>query len=273
MSAWRFFEQHIYGEKRIGRYVCTMQTMNGKARRLFNRLLYGKSYRPAAPDDFIMRLPSSVIGEGMLHPGNIYLMEEAIRNMPEGGCVLEIGSHGGLSANLLTYLLDKNGRDAPLFCCDAWAFEGYRYNKKHPEPHMDGRSDVLWTDYAAYMKEAFIRAAHLFSAHRLPHAFHLPSDDFFDAWKRKVTMTDVFNRAVTVGGAIAFAYIDGNHTYDYAARDFENVAAALLPGGYVLLDDSADYMPFGSARLARELGHRRDFEIVGVNPNYLLRKK
>jgi hypothetical protein len=250
-----------------------MQTVKGKARRLVHRLLYGKPYRPPEPDDFIRRLPSSVIGEGMLHPGNIRLMEQAVRDMPEGGCVLEIGSHGGLSANLLTYLLDKHGREAPLFCCDAWAYEGYQYHKKQPAPSVDGRGDVLWTDYAVYMKEAFVRAAHLLSAHRLPRAFHLLSDDFFDAWQRGATLTDVFGRQTALGGPVAFAYIDGNHTYEYAKRDFDNTAAALLPGGYVLLDDSADYLPFGCVRLAHELCRRRDFEVADINPNYLFRKK
>lgn len=250
-----------------------MQTLTGKAGRIFKRLVYGKPYHPAEPDDFIGRLPSSVIGEGMLHPGNIRLMEQAVREMPDGGCVIEIGSHGGLSANLLTYLLDKHGRDAPLFCCDAWAHEGYQYHKTRALPTVDGRGDVMWADYATYMKEAFVRAAHLLSAHRLPRAFHLLSDDFFDAWHQGDTLTDVFGRVMPLGGPVAFAYIDGNHTYEYAKRDFENVAAALLPGGLVLLDDSADYLSFGCVRLAHELCRRRDFELAGVNPNYLFRKK
>lgn len=250
-----------------------MQTVKGKARRLFNRLLYGKPYRPAAPDDFIGRLRASVIGEGMLHPGNIRLMEDAVQNMPEGGSVIEIGSYGGLSANLLTYLLDKHGRDAPLFCCDAWTSDGYQYHKMRPTLSMDGRCEVLWTDYAAYIKDAFVRAAHLLSAHRLPGAFHLLSDDFFDAWQRGATLTDVFGRPAMLGGSVAFAYIDGNHTYEYAKRDFENAASFLLPGGYILLDDSADYLQFGCVRLAHELCRRRDFEVAGINPNYLFRKK
>lgn len=250
-----------------------MQAMFGKIKHLCNRVLYGKSYRSPAPDDFIMRLPSSVVGEGMLHPGNIWLMEEAIRKMPEGGCVLEIGSHGGLSANLLGYLLDKHRRDATLYCCDAWVYEGYHDRAGRATGWIDGRSDVSRADYMAYIKDAFIRAARLLSAHRLPRAFHMLSDDFFDAWRAKTIAADVFGRDTTLGGPIAFAYIDGNHAYEYAARDFENVAAFLLPGGYVLLDDAADYMSFGSARLAHELRRRKDFEVVAANPNYLLRKK
>lgn len=247
--------------------------MTGTLRRLANRVLHGKPYIPAAPDDFILRLRSSVIGEGMLHPGNVWLMEQAVQKMPDGGCVLEIGSHGGLSANLLTYLLGKYRRDAPLFCCDAWVYEGYHDQKGQADIWMDGRDDVLRTDYTAYIKNAFVQAAHLLSPHRLPQACHLCSDDFFEAWAKRATVTDVFGREIGLGGPVSFAYIDGSHAYDFAKRDFENTAAWLLPGGFVLLDDSADHLSFGSARLAQELRRRRDFEIVSANPHYLLQKK
>lgn len=242
-------------------------------KRLINKVLYGNPYRPSAPDDFILRLRSSVIGEGMLHPGNVWLMEQSIQKMPEGGCVLEIGSYGGLSANLLTYLLDKHRREARLFCCDAWIYEGYHDQKGRIGDWMDGRGDVLRTDFMAYIKDSFVRAARLLSAQRLPHACHMRSDDFFDAWMNRAVVTDVFGRETVLGGAISFAYIDGNHAYDFAARDFENVSTHLLPGGYVLLDDSADHLPFGSARLAGELRNRDGFETVASNPNYLFRKK
>ena len=68
-------------------------------------------------------------------------------------------------------------------------------------------------------------------------------------------------------------YIDGNHAYDFARRDFENVARLLLLGGYILLDDSAMYQQFGSAQLAREIRQGSEFQVVRRNPNYLFRKK
>lgn len=240
---------------------------------LANKLLNRRQYRVSPHDDFILRLRCTVIGEGMLHPGNIYLMEHAVQQMPDGGCVLEIGSYGGLSANLLTYLLQKNGREAPLFCCDAWVYEGFHDEKGQATPWMDGRTDVLRSDYMAHIKASFVQSSKLLSPHNLPRAAHLDSDRFFDAWNAGETVEDVFGRATKLGGPIAFAYIDGNHAYDFAKRDFENVARHLLPGGLVLLDDSAKHQKFGSAKLAQELCQNSGFAAVLANPHYLFQKK
>lgn len=235
--------------------------------------LLGPHYRTLGPDDFILRLRSTVIGEGMLHPGNIYLMDYAIRHLPEMGVVLEIGSYGGLSSNLLRYLLDKHQQPASLFCCDAWVYEGYHDAAGAATPWMDGRTDVLRSDFTAYIKEAFIRSNQLLSGHQLPSAVHLDSDAFFEAWAACSQVTDVFGRTATLGGPIAFAYIDGNHAYDFAKRDVENTARHLVPGGFILLDDSAAHQHFGSAKLALELKNHPDFNLVLANPHHLFRKK
>jgi hypothetical protein len=52
----------------------------------------------------------------------------------------------------------------------------------------------------------------------------------------------------------------------------ENSLQFLLPGGLLLLDDSADGLPYGSAILAKELLKRKDLKLVERNPNYLFRK-
>lgn len=246
------------------------QSMNLK--RLIYRVLGKKEYKTLPPDDFILRLRSTVIGEGMLHPGNIWLMDYAIRKMPAGGVLLEIGSYGGLSANLLRYLLDKHQKTVELFCCDAWVYEGYHDLQGGITPWMDGRTDVLRTDFMAYIQQAYVQSCRLLSAHHLPYAIHCDSDTFFNDWRARAEKRDVFGREVRLGGPVSFAYIDGNHAYDYARRDFEHVAEFLLPGGFVLLDDSARHQTFGSARLARELSQRQGFSVVAENPHFLFRK-
>lgn len=240
---------------------------------LIYKVLGRNTYRTIAHDDFILRLRSSVIGEGMLHPGNVYLMDQAIRQMPSGGVVLEVGSYAGLSSVLLRYLLDRAGRNVDIFCCDAWIYEGYHDQAGKSSDTIDGRLDVRRADFTAYIKQAFIQSNQLLSRHRLPYAFHLESDTFFDLWHQGQSATDVFGRNVTLGGAISFAYIDGNHAYDYARRDVENAALHLLPGGYLLLDDSAEHQRFGSAQLAKELCQHPLFETVLANPHFLFRKK
>jgi hypothetical protein len=77
---------------------------------------------------------------------------------------------------------------------------------------------------------------------------------------------------VTMGGPLAFAYIDGNHTYDFAKRDWRNVDEFLVPGGFVLFDDSASYLDFDVYPVTRELRRNPKYELVSANPNHLFRK-
>ena len=240
---------------------------------MLHKLLNRLKQNDELSDPFIKRLRSLVIGEGMLKPGNIRLMDMAIQQMPEHGSVIEIGSYGGLSANLLIYLMDKHGRNHPFFTCDAWIYEGYTdHVKDKPETHIDGRPDVARSAYAAYMKQVFIQATTLLSSHRLPYSFHMHSDTFFETWAAGETATDVFGRTRQLGGGIAFAYIDGGHSYAVARSDFNHVARHLMKGGFILLDDSADDDQFGSAHLMTEIKQDARFKVVGKNPNYLIQK-
>ena len=71
---------------------------------------------------------------------------------------------------------------------------------------------------------------------------------------------------------IAFAYIDGDHSYEQTKKDFENVDAKLLKNGFVLIDDSAKKMRFGSAQFIKEIFKRSDYKLIDANPNYLFKK-
>ena len=78
---------------------------------------------------------------------------------------------------------------------------------------------------------------------------------------------------VQLGGKISFAYIDGNHYYDYAKRDFENVDKNLEIGGFILFDDSADTADkFEVWRVIDEIKKSGKYEIIKNNPNYLMKK-
>jgi predicted O-methyltransferase YrrM len=138
---------------------------------------------------------------------------------------------------------------------------------------VDGRPDLLRSDYMRYIRDAYISATRLLSADRLPYSIQSTSAAFFDRWERNEEVNDVFGRTVKLGGPISFAYIDGDHHLEVAQNDFNSVAKRLLPGGLVLLDDSAKGLPYGSSAMMGVLTAREDFEVVGRNPNYLLRKK
>lgn len=224
-------------------------------------------------DDFIKRIRSLVIGEGMLTEGNISLMDHAIQHLPVEGHVLEIGSYGGLSTNLIIYLLDKYKKTNLLFTCDAWIYEGYHdHEKNSTDNHIDGRPDILRDDYSTYIKAAFINAAQFLSPHRLPYSFHARSEAFFKEWKNNQTGTDIFGREIKLGGPISFAYIDGGHSYEVAWHDFTNVTEYLVKDGFILLDDSADGSKFGSAKMMHAIKKDKRFKVVDKNPNYLIQK-
>jgi len=208
----------------------------------------------------------------MLHEGNIYLMDYAIKNMPEADAVLEIGSWGGLSTNLQLHLMRKYGRKEQFLGCDPWIYEGIHDETKGPADTIDGNDLLKRTEYMDYIMQSFQRSVQLFQPNDLPYTIRATSDDFFDWFDRNAVVTDVFGRTQKLEGRLAYCYIDGNHAYDFAKRDFENAAKHLVPGGFILLDDSSDGSFCGSARLMHDIKKNRAFQIVEKNPNYLIRK-
>ncbi len=239
---------------------------------MLKKLLVQKRYRKIDyQDNFIKRIRSSIIGEGMLHEGNLFLMDYAIQNMPKNGHVLEIGSYAGLSTNFMLHLMQKYQRNEKFLACDPWIYEGYDDAKGLVSTTIDGK-DISRKDFMAYIKSAYMNATKLFHSSNLPHTFHLTSDEFFLHYAKQATLTDVFGNDFELGGSIAFCYIDGNHAYDFAKRDFENVNKYLLKGGFILFDDSIDGTSFGSAKLMKEVKTNKEFKLVYKNPNYLVQK-
>ncbi len=206
------------------------------------------------------------VNPGMLDPGNVYLMDHCIRRLPDAGAVVEIGSFSGLSLNHLIHFLKASDRPNPVFSVDEWMFEGVRAGTI-PRTRIDAAG------YRAHVIESFRRNVSFFSGDRLPHHVERSSDEFFALWERGETVPDFFGGSVTLGGPIAMAYIDGDHTYGQSRRDFLNVDRHLVSGGFVLFDDSADWSGWGSHRTAREAARRGDYELVMKAPNYLLRKR
>ena len=193
-------------------------------------------------DIFIQRLRSLVVGDSMLHEGNIYLMDVAVKNMPANGVVIEIGSYGGLSTNLLLHLLQKNDRQEKLINCDPWIYEGHADRFGTLAETIDGRDDISRKAYTEYMKNNFMNSVQFLHKNNLPHTIQLTSDAFFKAYDQKETIKDIFNQTIQLGTAISFAYIDGNHAYEYVKRDFENVDKHLLKSGFILFDDIAEIL-------------------------------
>ena len=203
---------------------------------------------------------------GMLHSGNIFCMKYVVDRLPSKDPILEIGSFCGLSTNVISYLLRISKKENDMFCSDKWVFEGAE------EDSYIGVSNISHSSYREYVKESFTRNINLFSQNK-PYPIELFSDEFFKKWSDNAQVSDIFNRNVTLGGKISFCYIDGNHEYDYAKRDFENVDKYLISGGFILFDDSSDSNPFGLTKLMNEIKKNKDYQLVLKNPNYLFQKK
>ena len=204
---------------------------------------------------------------GMLLRGNLYCIDFAIRNLPTNDPIIEIGSFCGLSTNLISYYKERNKARNPLITCDRWEFEGGN------GPASVGESSISHAEYREFVKETFRRNVSFFSKFELPFTFEMVSDEFFQAWKELREASDVFGRTLRLGGPISFCYIDGNHSYDYALRDFLNSDDFLVPGGFILFDDSADGSGWEVCRVVTEVLNSKRYDLVIKNPNYFFRKK
>ncbi len=213
----------------------------------------------------------------MLHEGNIYCFAEVLRQLPKEGAILEIGSFAGMSTNVITGLMRQMDIQRPFYTCDPWVYGGYYDAQRQDDPvymaHFEGTTHVTRSDYTAFIKESFIRNTRLFSADRLPYACALRSDDFFKAWRENTALEDVFGRGAPLGGPLAFVYIDGDHTDAAVRQDIQHAMEFLVPGGFLLLDDSADFWKYGSVRLAQEMRRWPNVRLVRKNPNYLYQKR
>lgn len=203
---------------------------------------------------------------GMLHRGNVLCMDYAIRNLPSLSPVLEIGSFCGLSTNVIAYLLAKHNKRNAIISSDKWIFEGAE------DGGNLGPSNISHQDYREHVKSTFKRNVEFFSSENKPYTIEVFSDEFFELWGKNEMVKDVFGRDVQLGGNIGFCYIDGNHTYEFAKRDFENTDRNLDVGGYILFDDSYDGQPFGLTKLMKEIKNNKNYELVMKNPNYLFMK-
>lgn len=208
---------------------------------------------------------------GMLDQGNVYCMDMVIKNLPSDAPIIEIGSFCGLSTNVMTYLTHKHGKNNAIITSDKWVFEMETEDENHPE-RLGGSPHITHQMYRAFVIDTFKRNVQFFSRKKLPYPIQVFSDEFFELWEKESNVKDIFDRDIKLGGKISFAYIDGNHTYDYVRRDFQNVSRYLEVGGYILFDDSADYTNWGSAKFMSEVSKDSNYKLCIKNPNYLFQK-
>lgn len=204
---------------------------------------------------------------GILTVGNLYCLDYAIRNLPDEAPILEIGSWCGLSTNLISYYKMKHGIRNRFITCDKWEYQGYQENAV-----LADNEAITHGEYRQFAKDTYLRNVGFFSRNDLPFTIETTSDDFFRSWQKGEMAVDVFGREIRLGGSLSFCYVDGNHTYEFARRDFENCDRFLSVGGFVLFDDSADGSGWDVCKVVEEVLSAGRYEVVIKNPNYLVRK-
>jgi len=231
----------------------------------FQEVKQRKSLKKHTPLEFIDWLRYA--NAGMLDMGNLYCHEYAIKNLPSDNPVIEIGSFCGLSTNIITFYLQHFSKNNKVITCDKWIFEG----SEDQEALLSG-STVKHKEYREFVKETYIRNISFFSKHNLPYTVECFSDEFFALWESKEKRKDILGREIQLGGPISFAYIDGNHSYEFARHDFVNTDKWLEKGGFILFDDSCDFSTWEVRKVISEIKQSGRYEVVIANPNYLVRK-
>lgn len=207
---------------------------------------------------------------GMLHRGNLHCIAHAMQHLPSSAPIIEIGAFCGLSTNLLCYYKRIQGCQNAVVNCDPWEFERTGASAGPCLPN----SALTFEAYRNFVKNTYLRNMEMFSSDNLPFTVEETSDRFFEAWRKKETRRDVFGRDIQLGGVISFCFVDGNHSYEFVKRDFQNCDEFLEPGGYILFDDSAEGFGFeGVTRVVREALDTRKYVVELQNPHYLLRKQ
>lgn len=216
-------------------------------------------------DDFIKKL--CYANAGMLNIGNILCFDYAISHLPSNSPIIEIGSFCGLSANVITYLKLRHKINNTLFCVDPWCYNvGDELQKLAEHPTLNNKQ------YNDFVKKSFQENTLLFSSYDLPFAIQSTSDKFFVQWQNNNQVNDIFDRTRQLGGPISFAYIDGDHSYDFAHRDFQNVDQILEIGGFILFDDSADNSGWEVCEVVKEVCQNDKYQLIKQSPNYFFQK-
>jgi hypothetical protein len=204
---------------------------------------------------------------GMVDRGNLYCIDYAIKNLPDNSPIIEIGSFAGLSTNLISYYKYINKKNNTLIACDKWEFEGAIPGNRIAD------SPITYDDYKDFVKETFLRNVRMFSRFDMPYAIEKSSDEFFDSWRKGERIVDVFGKTTQLGGPVSFCYIDGDHSYEYAKRDFLNCDDFIVPGGFILFDDSADGSGWEVCKVVEEIKASDRYDLIAQNPHYFFQKK
>jgi hypothetical protein len=221
---------------------------------------------PSAWSEYLGWLSFAV--PGMLERRNVDAISFALQHLPNDAPILEIGSFSGLSTCVIAYLRLKHSIPNRLFTCDRWTFEGQNLGA-----FLGDSRFVTHDQYRTFVRDSYLRNIDMFCRTDLPYTIEADSDTFFQRWSGAEKATDLLGRNVELGGALSFCYIDGNHTYEFAKRDFVNTDRFLTPGGFIFFDDSGDESGWEVCKVIEEVIQSASYRLIANNPNYLFQKR
>ncbi len=217
-------------------------------------------------EDGYIQYMSYICSGDMLEKGNIYAWDYVIKHLKTDSPILEIGAFAGLSTNILTYLVDKLGKNNNIYTVDYWQLK--------PDDNVFFKKNYKFQKYNEFVKKSFIRNTKFFSEDNLPLTFHMNSRKFFSIWKSRLSIEDLFGRDVQLGMKFSFCFIDGDHSYEGVKKDFLDADSVLENGGFLMFDDSSDGSGWdGINRVMYEVIKTKKYNLVMKNPNYLFQKK
>lgn len=232
------------------------------------RIIFGKSLYTEYNDEnleWINYAHSSP--EGGMPYKNQYLYREALAEIKSYKPIIEIGTFSGRSTSAILYLMDKLGRKNRLITTDPFKFLS----------NSETSRIIKMEDYEAHIKEQFMMNMKFWNSHHILNSFCFNSDEFFKKWEKNLVETDIFGNRVRLGGGISFCFLDGDHTFEQAYKDFSNIDNHLETGGMILFDDSGRYHKNamgenGVYKVIRRVLQTRRYEVMHENPNFLVRK-
>lgn len=154
--------------------------------------------------------------EGFLDPNETALLHRMASEVPENGCIVEIGSYQGRSTIAMA-LGVKPGVEVVAI-----------------DPHIPLDGDVV--DYSMVSQAALLHNLTRFKVGHIVRVISLFSHEVAVIWDKPVD----------------FLFVDGSHAYEDARRDFECWSHFITDGGAVGFHDSNGKFP-GIARLLDEI--------------------
>lgn len=177
-------------------------------------------------------------------PGGITAAEGALLRAlaaeAAGGCIVEVGSYRGKSAVALAFGVRDARRATSIYCI---------------EPHRPFRG-VYGGSFGPDDRDAFYRTMRETGAFREVALVNLSSEAVTPAWNEPV----------------ALAFIDGDHRYAGARRDFESWDPHVLLGGVVAFDDATDAAG-GPAKLIAEIEAAHTYRRIGGTGKIVVLRK